>query len=190
MAALQGVDEHLRDSADRMQKSVQVFEHEIESIRTGRASTSLLARVTVEYYGARTPLNQLATIAAPDARLLTIQPWDRQLLPAIEKEIQKSDLGLTPSNDGTLVRLPIPPLTEERRRDLTKRVRRMLEEKHVAVRNVRRDCLEHLRKMEKEKAISEDELKRAQERLQKLTDEYIDQANKMAARKEAELMEV
>ena len=190
MAAPQGVDAHLQDSADRMEKSVQVFEREIESIRTGRASAALLARITVEYYGARTPLNQVATVAAPEARLLTIQPWDRQLLPAIERELQKSDLGLTPSNDGTIIRLPIPSLTEERRRDLVKQVRRMLEEKHVAVRNVRRDALERLRRMEKEKDISEDELKRAQERLQKLTDEHIDQANKMAARKEAELMEV
>ena len=190
MASLQAVDELFHDAADRMQKSVQVFQREIESIRTGRASPSLLAGIMVDYYGTKTPLNQLATIATPDARLLTIQPWDKQVMQVIEKEILKSDLGLTPANDGTLIRLPIPPLTEERRRDLVKRLKHMLEEKHVAVRNVRRDCLEHLRKMEKEGQISEDDLKRAQERLQKLTDEHIVLADKTGARKEAELMEV
>lgn len=190
MVQRHSVDELLRDAGDRMHKSVEVFQQEIESIRTGRASPGLLAGIAVDYYGTRTPLNQLATITTPEARLLTIQPWDKRVLPVIEKEILKSDLGLTPSNDGTLIRLPIPPLTEERRRDLVKRLKRLLEEKHVAVRNIRRDCLEHLRRMEKDGELSEDELRRAQERLQKATDEQIDQANKSGSRKESELMEV
>ena len=190
MADLTTVDDILHDATERMQKSFQVFQREIDTIRTGRASPALLESLTVDYYGVRTPLNQLATITAPEARLLAIQPWDKKSLSTIEKEILKSDLGLTPSNDGNLIRLPIPPLTEERRRDLAKRLRKLLEEKHVAVRNVRRDGLEHLRRLEKERKISEDDLRRAQDRLQKLTDEQIARADKLSAAKESELMEV
>ena len=190
MATNSDVDTLLKDASERMEKSLEVLNREIEAIRTGRASPSLLKNVMVDYYGAKTPLNQMATISAPEARLLTVQPWDRQSLPIIEKEILKSDLGLTPSNDGSLIRLPIPPLTEDRRRELVRRLKNMLEDKRVAIRNIRRDCLEHLRKLEKDKALSVDELKRAQERLQKLTDHNISQADKVEAEKEADLMEV
>ena len=190
MAINSDVDALLQDASERMEKSLQVLHREIETIRTGRASPNLLRSVLVDYFGVKTPLNQMATISAPEARLLTVQPWDRQSLPMIEKEILKSDLGLTPSNDGMLIRLPIPPLTEDRRRELVKRLKSMLEDKRVAVRNVRRDCLEHLRKLEKERTLPADELKRAQERLQKLTDHNISQADKVEAEKEADLMEV
>jgi ribosome recycling factor len=190
MAELSTIDNILSDANDRMHKSVLVFEREIIAIRTGRATTSLLDGVTVEYYGTVMPLNQMATIAAPEARLLTIQPWDRKALPAIEKEILKSDLGLTPQNDGTIIRVPIPALTEERRGEFVKRLKRLLEDKHVAVRNIRRDSLDQLRHLEKDGRISEDDLRRAQDRLQKLTDEQIARADKVSANKETALMEV
>ena len=190
MAELTTIDDILRDAGERMHKSVQVFGRDISSVRTGRATPSLLDGFQVDYYGTRTPLNQLATIAAPDARMLTIQPWDRQALEAIEKEIQKSDLGLTPSNDGTLIRLPIPMLTEDRRREFVKRLKHLQEDAHVAIRNVRRDGQEHLRKLQKDGEISEDELRRAQDRLQKQTDEQIVAVDEGSSRKEAELMEV
>jgi ribosome recycling factor len=190
MADSSTIDGILKDTQERMGKSVAVFQREIETIRTGRATPQLLDNFGIDYYGTKTPLNQLATITAPDARLLTIQPWDRQSLSLIEKEILKSDLGLTPSNDGTIIRLPIPPLTEDRRRDLVKRLKRTLEEDHIAIRNVRRDSLEHLRKAQKDGDISEDELHRAQERLQKITADTIAHSGKLSETKEHELMEV
>ena len=190
MTEAAGADDILRDASDRMTKSVHAFHREIDSIRTGRATPALLDGFTVDYFGVKTALNQLATIIAPEARLLTVQPWDRSLLSVIEKEIMKSDLGLTPSNDGAIIRLPIPVLTEERRRDLVKRLKRTLEDKRVAIRNVRRDGLEHLRRLEKDGGMSEDALRRTQERLQKVTDEQIAEAEQVSAKKEAELMEV
>ena len=190
MAEQPTVDGLLNETGQRMSKSVEAFQRESISIRTGRASPALVETLMVDYYGASTPLNQLASISAPEARLLVIQPWDPQALTAIEREIQRSNLGLTPSNDGSLIRLPIPPLTEERRRELVKQLKQKQEESHVAIRNVRRDALDRLRGMEKEKTISEDDLRRSQERLQKLTDEHIAKTNTLSAQKEAEVMEI
>src|SRR3972149_6984128 len=167
------IEETLDDAEDRMKKAVEALKRELATIRTGRARPSLVDHLRVDYYGTPTPLNQLATVSAPEARPPTTQPWDRKSLGAIEKAIQKSDLGLNPSNDGQIIRLVIPQLTEERRKELVKLVHRRVEEGRVAVRNVRRDCLEHLRRLEKDKEISEDDDRRAQERLQKLTDQYI-----------------
>lgn len=189
MMQLQSIADVLSDAEDRMSKSVQLFQREIETVRTGRATPKLLDGLAVEYHGTRMPLNQLASITAPDARLLLIQPWDRGALAGIEKEVLRSDLGLTPSNDGNVIRLPIPVLTEERRRELVKRVHKLREDKHVAVRNIRRDGLEQLRRLEKGKGISQDDLKRAQDKLQKLTDEQVLQADQLSTKKESELME-
>src|SRR3989304_2539381 len=149
------IDDALADAENRMQKAVEALRRELASIRGGRARTSLVDHVKVEHYGSIMPLNQLATVSVPEPRLLTIQPWDRQALAAIEKAIQKSDLGLNPSNDGSIIRLVIPQLTDERRRELAKVVRKKVEEGRVAVRNVRRDCHDELRRLQKEKQISE-----------------------------------
>jgi ribosome recycling factor len=184
------IEESLTDAEERMKKAVEALKRELATIRTGRAQPSLVDHLRVDYYGTPTPQNQLATVSAPEARLLTIQPWDRQALTAIEKAIQKSDLGLNPSNDGQLIRLVIPQLTEDRRRELVKLVHRRVEDGRVAVRNVRRDCLEHLRRMEKDKEISEDDDRKAQERLQKLTDQYIKDIDETGHKKEEELLEV
>jgi len=173
-----------------MKKAVEALRRELAAIRTGRARPSLVDHVRVDYYGSTVPLNQVATVAAPEARLLTIQPWDRQGLGAIEKAIQKSDLGLNPSNDGHIIRLVIPPLTEERRHELARVVHKKVEEGRVAVRNVRRDSLEHLRRLQKDESVSEDEERRAQERLQKLTDRFIGGVDRLGQEKEAELLEV
>jgi ribosome recycling factor len=184
------IEQTLREAEQKMAKSVEVLERDLASIRTGRASASLVDHLTVDYYGTPTPLNQLATIAVPEARLITIQPWDRSAVGAVEKAILKSDLGLNPANDGTMIRVPIPPLTEERRRDLAKVVRKRVEEGKVAVRNIRRDSLESVRASEKRKEISQDDLRRAEQQVQKLTDRAIEQADNLGAKKEAELMEV
>jgi ribosome recycling factor len=183
------VDDAQHSAQDRMQKSIDAFKHELSSIRTGRASISILDRVHVDYFGTSTPVNALATISAPEPRLITIQPWDRQALAAIEKAIQKSDLGLNPSNDGTTIRLAIPQLNDDRRKELVKQVQKRAEEARVAVRNCRRDAVEALRKEEKDKAISEDELKRGQDRLQKLTDQFISQVDEIGKAKEREILE-
>ena len=184
------IDDVLRQTEAKMKKSISVLETELASIRTGRASASLVDHITVDYYGNPTPLNQLATITVPEARVIAIQPWDKQTASPIEKAILKSDLGLNPVNDGTTIRLPIPLLNEERRKDLVKVVRRRIEDGKVAVRNVRRDGLESLRALEKNKEISQDEQKRAQDQLQKVTDTFVGQADVLGAKKEAELMEV
>ena len=184
------IDDVLRQTEAKMKKSIAVLETEMASIRTGRASASLVDHITVDYYGNPTPLNQLATITVPEARVIAIQPWDKQTASPIEKAILKSDLGLNPVNDGTTIRLPIPLLNEERRKDLVKVVRRRIEDGKVAVRNVRRDGLESLRALEKNKEISQDEQKRAQDQLQKVTDTFVGQADVLGAKKEAELMEV
>ncbi len=177
------------DAEKRMQKAVDNLKHELASLRTGRASPSLLDRVMVDYYGVPTQISALANVSAPEPRLLVVAPWDKSTMGPIEKAILKSDLGLNPTNDGKVIRLAIPQLTEERRRDMTKLVKKRTEEGRVALRNVRRDAHEELKKAEKDKVISEDDLKRAAERLQKLTDSYIALADEVGANKEKEIME-
>jgi ribosome recycling factor len=178
------------DAERRMQKAVEALKQDLGGIRTGRASSALVERIHVDYYGTPTPINQLASITVPEARLLVIQPWDRKLLADIEKAIQKSDLGINPNNDGQVIRLSIPPMNEERRRELAKTLHKRLDEHKVAIRNVRRDVQDKLRDREKKKEISEDELKRSTERLQKLTDRYVDEMDKVGKAKEQEILEV
>lgn len=184
------VDDLFGDAERRMQKAVEALRQDISTLRTGRASSALIERITVDYYGTPTPINQVASISVPEARLLVIQPWDRKLLTDIEKAIQKSDLGINPNNDGQVIRLAIPPLNEERRRDMVKTLHKKMDEHKVAVRNVRRDAQDKLRDREKKKEVSEDELKRSAERLQKLTDRYIDEMDKVGKTKELEILEV
>jgi ribosome recycling factor len=184
------IDEVKADAENKMKKTVDALKRELVGIRTGRASPALIEPLKVEYYGVATPLQQIATVAAPEARLLTIKPFDPATLHTIEKAILKSDLGLTPMNDGKIIRLAIPALTEERRRDLTRVVRKHAEEAHVALRNVRRDGLKDLEDLEKEKMISEDQQFRGKEMLQELTDKYIGVVDQVAQLKEAEIMEV
>jgi len=174
----------------KMKAAAEGLKQELSTIRTGRASPALVEHLRVDYADVPTPLNQIAGISAPEARLLVIQPWDPGSLRSIEQAIQKSDLGLNPINDGRLIRLNIPPLSEERRQDLTKIVHKRLEERRVVVRNLRRDALEELKKAEKAKAFSQDESRRAQDQLQKLTDTYVAVAEKIAQEKEKELMSV
>ena len=190
MADEEDVQLILMDAEERMVKSIDVFRHETDGIRTGRANPSMLESVTIELYGTSMPLNQVASITTPDARLLVVQPFDKGSLGAIVRELQKSDLGLTPSSDGNVIRLPIPQMTQERRQDMVKHLKRLKEDTHVAVRNIRRDGLEQLRTMEKDKEISQDELHRYQEQLQKLTDQSVAKADQVGSAKEAELMEV
>jgi ribosome recycling factor len=180
----------LKDAEDRMKSAVAVLEDDLKGMRTGRASPALVEKLSVEYYGTATPLYQLATITTPEAQLIAIRPFDKTSLKAIEKAIQASELGLTPNNDGTIIRLNIPALTQERRMELQKLVHRRAEEARIAVRNVRRGAIDDLREMEKEKIISEDENKRAQDEMQKLTDKYIREVDDAGKRKEAEIMEV
>lgn len=184
------IDDLLQDARERMGKSVESTRSEFNSVRTGRASPSLLDRVSVDYYGTQTPLNQLATISASEARLLTVQPYDQSSIKAIEKGILESDLGLTPSNDGKLVRLAIPELTEERRRELVKVVRHIAEEGRVAVRNVRRDCMHHLRELRDSGESGSDDEHRAEVELQKLTDSRIAELEDALRQKEEEILEV
>ena len=184
------VDELIQDGQTRMQKSVDHARNEFNTVRTGRASASLLDRIEVDYYGTKTPLKQLATIGVPEPRMLTIQPFDPSSIRNIEKAIQESDLGLTPSNDGKMIRLPIPQLTEERRKDLVKQVRAMAEEGRVAVRNVRRDTMRHLEDLVRNGDVGDDEERRAEERVQKLTDEHTHKIDDLLKHKEAEIMEV
>ncbi|GFP21306.1 ribosome recycling factor [Candidatus Hakubella thermalkaliphila] len=183
-------DKILKDVEEKMKATVEKTGHEFATIRTGRASASLLDRVQVNYYGSPTPLRQLANISVPEPRLLTIHPYDPNSLKGIEKAILQSDLGLTPSSDGTVIKLAIPPLTEERRRDLVKVVRGMAEDARVAIRNIRRETIETYRKMEKNKEITEDDLRRLTEEVQDLTDKYVSQINDLLARKENEVLEV
>jgi ribosome recycling factor len=184
------IDDVKADAENRMKKTIDAFKRELLGIRTGRASPALVEPLKVDYYGAPTALQQIASVSAPEARLLVIKPFDQSSLSAIEKAILKSDLGLTPMSDGKLIRLPIPQLTEERRRDLTKVVHKHAEEAHVAVRNVRRDALKDLEEMEKEKMISEDQHFKGKDLLQELTDRFIAQVDQIAKTKEAEIMEV
>jgi ribosome recycling factor len=178
------------DVEHRMKGAVEALHRELQTVRTGRASPTLVERLQVEYYGDMQPLQNVATIHAPDARTLTIQPWDRKVLPDIEKAIQKSDLGLNPASDGTLIRIAIPVLTEDRRRDLVKVVHKKVDDAKVAVRNCRRDGHNTLREQEKKKEISADELKRDTERLDKLTEKYVSEVERVGSNKEQEIMAV
>jgi ribosome recycling factor len=182
--------EVLADAEKKMAKAIEVLEHDLATIRTGRASPALVDRIHVEYYGSEMPLNQIAGISAPEPRLLVIQPWDKSSISAIEKAIMKSELGLTPSNDGTVIRITLPQLTEERRRDLVKVVHRRVEDGRVAVRNVRREAHDDLRDLRKENMATEDDLKQGEQRLQRLTDRYVGEADRIGQRKEAEVLEV
>ena len=184
------IDELLADARERMAKSVEVTQGEFNSVRTGRASPSLLDRVSVDYYGTPTPLKQLATISAPEAQMLTVQPYDQSSIKAIEKSIRESDLGLNPSNDGKLIRLGIPALTEERRREMVKVIRHIAEEGRVKIRNVRRDVMHDLRELREAGDVGEDEERRAESELQKVTDAKIADLEAHLKGKEAEILEV
>jgi ribosome recycling factor len=184
------IKESLKEAETRMKGAIQNLEEDLSGIRTGRASPALVERLPVEYYGMPTPLMQLATISVPDPRSLMIRPFDPATMKHIERAILVSDLGLTPNNDGKVIRLNLPPLTQERRKDLVKIVHSRLEETRVAVRNIRRDMMKDLRDFEHEKMISEDDLKHAEEELQKLTDRFVEQVDKVGERKEKEIMEV
>lgn len=184
------IEDLKKDAELRMGKSIDSLRHELTKLRTGRAHTSLLDHIMVSYYGNDTPLNQVANVGVADARTLVISPWEKNMVQAIEKAIMTANLGLTPNTAGTVIRIPLPPLTEERRRDMTKVVRHEAEGARVAVRNIRRDANNDLKDMLKEKLISEDEERRAQDDIQKLTDKYIAEVDKVLAGKEAELMEV
>jgi ribosome recycling factor len=184
------IDEVLADVRDRMEKSVEVLQDDLMGIRTGRASPALVERLLVTYYGAMMPLNQMASVSAPEPRLLVIRPWDASAVGDIERAILKSDLGLTPMSDGKLIRLNIPRLTEERRRELVKLVARRVEDARVAVRNLRRDALQDLKDLEKEKMISEDEYYGGRDSVQELTNEFIARVDDIGKRKEEEVMEI
>lgn len=183
------IREAMTETEGRMRKAIDALEADLRTIRTGRASPALVERVMVEYYGAPTPLNQLAVISAPEPQLLMVRPYDPSALANIERAIQKSELGLTPSNDGRIIRLPIPRLTEERRRDLAKLVRQRVEEAKVALRNIRRETLDDLREFSDEKMVSEDQFYRAKEDLQELTDRYSDMVDTIGEHKQREILE-
>lgn len=180
----------IKDAKSRMQKAVEATRREFSSVRTGRANPALLEQVKVDYYGVPTPINQVATVTVPEPRLLVVAPWDKKMVKDVERAILKSELGLTPSSDGAVIRLPIPPLTEERRRDLAKVVRRQTEEGRVAVRNIRREAKEMIEELEEGGEVSEDGATRALEELQKLTDEFIAAVDKALEAKEKEIMEL
>jgi ribosome recycling factor len=184
------IDDVLLDSDDRMEKSVDALRRELATVRTGRASPGLIESLVVSYYDTPTPLNQLATISVPEARVLMIQVWDRSALGDVGKAILASDLGLTPNNDGEVIRITLPMLTEERRRDLVKLVSRKTEEGHVAVRNIRRDANDGLKRLEKDGEIGQDESRRAQDEVQKFTDQHIGEMDGLKKNKEAEVLEV
>lgn len=184
------IDELLDDAKRRMDKSVEAALHEFNTVRTGRASAALLDRVAVDYYGEKTPVKQLATINVPEPRMLTIQPFDPSSVKAIERAILESDLGLTPSNDGKLIRLPIPQLTEERRKELVKVVRHLAEEGRVAIRNVRRDVMHDLKELARDGDVGDDDERRAEDKLQKLTDDHVHRVDELLKKKEEEIMEV
>lgn len=184
------IDDIMRDTRHHMTKSVESLRHDLTGIRTGRANPALLEKITVEYYGTPTPLNQLALISVPEARILAIKPYDRSVMNAIEKAILKSDLGLTPNNDGQIIRLVLPQLTEQRRRELVKQSAKRVEEAKVALRNIRRDAIKDLQDAEKEGLITEDQLESGKEQLQKLIDKTTEQLEQIGKAKEAEIMEV
>lgn len=182
-------DKLLSESESKMKKAVEALKRNLATIRTGRASPGLIEGLMVDYFGTSMPLNQLANISVPEARLLAIQPWDKQAISLVEKAILQANLGLNPSNDGTLIRIPIPPLTDERRQELVKMVQKRVEEGRVSIRNARRDSMDQARSLKKNKEISEDQERRAEERLQKLTDDYVRRINDAGAAKEKDLIE-
>ncbi|MEZ4500807.1 MAG: ribosome recycling factor [Thermomicrobiales bacterium] len=184
------IKETIADAESRMGKTMEALQRDLGSVRTGRASPALVDRIIVDYYGTPTPLNQMAGISVPEARLLVIQPWDRGSITDIEKAIMKSELGITPSNDGTVIRLGIPPLTEERRKQLVKVVHSTVEEAKVSVRNIRRDSMHQVRELLTEKMISEDDERRAEHQLDEITKKYVDEADKIGKVKEHEVLEV
>lgn len=184
------VNDLLKQMDERMDKAIASLKKDFATLRAGRANTALLDKVQVEYYGSAMPINQLANVTAPEPRLLVITPWDKSALAEIEKAIMKSDLGLTPTNDGSVIRIAIPPLTEQRRQELVKMAKKMAEDSRVAVRNIRRDINEDIKKMEKSGDISEDESRRTQEKVQQTTDRYVGDIDKLLATKEQEIMEV
>lgn len=184
------INETLADAESRMAKSIEALHRDLNTIRTGRASPALLDRIQVDYYGTPTPINQMANVSVPEARLLVIQPWDRGVIPDIERALQKSDIGITPSNDGIVIRLAIPALTEDRRKQLVKTVHAQVEDAKVAIRNVRRDSMSDVRDLKNEKLISEDDERRAEQRLDELTKKYVDEADKVGKAKEHEVLEV
>ncbi|MEZ5536880.1 MAG: ribosome recycling factor [Thiolinea sp.] len=184
------IDEILEDAESRMQKSIEALKTELTKIRTGRANASLLDHITVEYYGSEVPLSQVANIATEDARTLSVTPWEKPMVQVVEKAIMNSDLGLNPMTAGTVIRVPVPPLTEERRRDLVKVVKAEAENTRIAIRNIRRDANSDLKSLEKEKEISEDDERRAQDNVQKLTDKYVKEVEVVLEKKEQDLMEI
>lgn len=184
------VDEIITDAKERMEAALTAARRDFAGIRSGRASTSLLDRINVDYYGSITPLNQLASISIPEARLIVIQPWDKSQIQAIEKAIMQSDLGLTPTNDGSVIRIVVPQLTEERRKELVRVVRKEAEDRRVIIRNIRRDANDTVKELEKEKELSTDDSRRAQERIQEITDQYIKEIDLLLEAKEKEIMEV
>ncbi|BAN68667.1 ribosome recycling factor [endosymbiont of unidentified scaly snail isolate Monju] len=184
------IDDIKKDAAARMAKSVEALAENLAKIRTGRAHPSMLDHITVNYYGAETPLRQVANVGVEDGRTLTVQPYEQNMVSAVEKAILESNLGVTPNTAGTMIRLPIPPLTEERRRDMTRIVRQEAEQARVAVRNIRRDANSSLKELVKEKLISEDDERRGQEIIQKLTDQHVKEIDELMAKKEADLMSV
>lgn len=179
-----------KSTEERMSKTISVYQEELQSIRAGRANTSLLDRITVDYYGQMTPLIQVASVSAPEPRLLSIQPWDLKLIPIIEKAILVSDLGINPTNDGKIIRLQIPQLTEERRKDLTKVVKKNGENAKVSIRNLRRDGIDAIKKMEKNKELDEDQKRHAEDKMQKITDKFIEEIDTITKNKEDELLEI
>lgn len=184
------IEDIKKDAATRMGKSVATLRQELKKLRTGRANTGLLEHLTVEYYGSDVPLNQVANVGVEDARTLTVTPWEKNMVPVVEKAILNSDLGLNPVTAGTVIRVPLPPLTEERRRDMTRLVKQEAEGARVAVRNIRRDALHHVKELLKDKLVTEDEDHRAHDEIQKLTDKYVAEIDKVMAEKEAELLEI
>lgn len=180
----------LAETERKMDSSINALKRELSTIRTGRAAPALIENVTVDYYGVSTPLNQIASISAPDARAIMVQPWDKQALQEIEKSLIKSDMGFNPSNDGNTITVPIPPLTQERRQEMVRLLKRKLEESKVSIRNVRRDGIDSLRKLERAKSISQDENRRTQEQLQKSTDNHVKSVEELGVGKETEIMQV
>lgn len=183
------IEDVLNNAETKMKKAVEALQRDLAGLRTGRASTKLVDNIRIDYYGTPTPLGQLASISVPEARLVVIQPWDKSVIPTVEKAILTSDLGLNPSSEGNVIRLKIPELTEERRKDLVKVVRKKVEEGRISVRNIRRGALEKLREMQKNKDIGEDDEKRAEKQLQEVTDKYIEEVDKVGKEKEIEVME-
>jgi ribosome recycling factor len=184
------IDDVISAATTKMDKTVTNLTHEFTTIRTGRASATMLERIQIDYYGAPTPITQLASVKSPEAHLLVVEPWDKQIVNDVVKAIQKSDLGITPSNDGGVIRLPFPPLTEERRKELVKQCRHIAEEAKIALRNERRDANTRLERLIKDEDVSKDEVHRAEERIQKLTDQHVAGVDEALKRKEAEVMEV